>query len=1057
MSGGQERLDAAVLKYVNGYLQRELIQGVEGADVDPQLATAVMMLNERLADHPGGRLFDLGCGHGSLLARLATVPAFVNNPDWRYAPVDFEDKIDEVGKLARKLKLLKRMEPLTIEEFGSEAADADPKIFFCRNVFHELKLGEAAQLVHSVCRLFGPDDLFFVQDLLRFPEGERNNHCWTADQLAQALESIGFSSVTELSQGTKSGNAWFNLTAKRFTGNPPSVERIYAALFEARKAQWLIWSAVETAGSSLPARGELIEAIDMALQLASLTRELRSAGGLDLKLDPEVERTIRANEIVKRIEGLADLDGLVGSTLVAPAHFRERGAQLTIAEDFLRSGSRLAVVHGGKGTGKTTFIEQLLANRLYDKTLVVIDARAARGVWPMLEQLMSQLGVNLAADVISVMEHLTYGQIAPSVGRLLNRFSSRLVVVFENIDEVLDSNQRFIDPQIESFLTQFIAKEGIKVILSSKREFLPATIQRAAGNQLAPSIAMGRYATSATVANVLDDYFDRGRAGLADYPASLIDAIDRHPLVAELAGRILEQDGQDVLLDQRFFEQLRKRLRDDLVARLVDEPSEAAMEVAAELRTPVPAQTLEFLAGRESVHHARTNEVIYAVPDRRWSELLTSLGLFRKRAGNDLMPASEHDVSESGGVSHARIADALEQLYREDDDPKWIRESYYHRMLSGQTEGLSLTEFAGSYYLTELVASANYCFEKRSDYEIALSLYDAAATLGTLDESSLMRRASCLVRTGNVKNGNTEYRRLIADFPNNVGMRRSHVDALLYRREFKLARTMLQEHGLLPEQNNWHALQWGRTELGLHNYGSAIDIFRALREKTPDDPFVVTYMARALQQFGDLDLAIEVLEKGITDFPDNVAIRTSLGNNLERAKRDDEAVPLLRGLVSDDAGNARAALSLVRILLRTDAANEAAKVAKAASRKARGGLKIFAIMSTAEVMSAKDDWLGAAELLRNHLEEDEGIGALLIDALLRGAERAETLAERDALIAQAAAVPISIMLVHNVPVQVVLVRLALARRDRTAFDTAIGNLARTRIEHTELQRLRALW
>jgi thioredoxin-like negative regulator of GroEL len=212
-----------------------------------------------------------------------------------------------------------------------------------------------------------------------------------------------------------------------------------------------------------------------------------------------------------------------------------------------------------------------------------------------------------------------------------------------------------------------------------------------------------------------------------------------------------------------------------------------------------------------------------------------------------------------------------------------------------------------------------------------------------------------------------------------------------------------------------------------------------------------------LQQFGDLDFAIEVLEIGVTDFPDNVAIRTSLGNNLERAKRDDDAVLLLRGLVSDDAGNARAALSLVRILLRTDAATEAAKVAKAASRKARGGLKIFTIMATAEVMLAKDDPLGAADLLRDHLEEDEGIGALLIDALLRGAEKAETPAERDALVTQAAAVPISSMLVHNVPVQVVLVRLALARWDRIAFDEAIGNLSRTRIEHAELQRLRALW
>ena len=58
---------------------------------------------------------------------------------------------------------------------------------------------------------------------------------------------------------------------------------------------------------------------------------------------------------------------------------------------------------------------------------------------------------------------------------------------------------------------------------------------------------------------------------------------------------------------------------------------------------------------------------------------------------------------------------------------------------------------------------------------------------------------------------------------------------------------------------------------------------------------------------------------------------------------------------------------------------------------------------------------------------------------------------------QAASVPISTTLSHNVPVQVVLVRLAMARRDRAAFNTVLANLAATRINPGELQRLRLLW
>lgn len=1056
MSDDKGQAHAAALKYIKGYLEREILQAADGAGADPQLASAIGQISERIAEHDEGHLYDLGCGYGTLLVRLATVPAFRDRDGWTYCPVDYEDKIDKVTAAARRLKLLKRTSPLLIEEMRDEKASVGAKIFFCRNVLHELKIGEAAELIHSVCRLFGPDDLFFIQDLLRFPEGERNNHCWTYEHLSDALRTIGFGVIVAHDQGSKSGNAWFNVTARNLAA-PPSLEDIQVALLEARKSQWNLWTNVGAAAAdTLPERDALIAALDMDLQLASLTRELKDAGGLDLKLDPEIERRIQAKELVKRIEALADANEISGTETTAHAHFRERGTQLNIAEDFLRSTARIAVVHGGNGTGKTTFIQQLLANRLYEKALVSIDARSARGVWPMIEQLFSQLGVNLAASAISVMGHLEYDQLRAAVGKFLNKWASKLVVVVENIDEVLDSNLRFIDPQIEAFLTQVAGKDGVKVIFSSRQEFLPPPLQKAAGNAVIPRVSMGRYATTATVTNVLDDYFDRARAGLSEYPAALIEAIDNHPLVAALAGRILEQDGKDVLLDERFFVQLKQRLREELLARLVDGPAQAVMDVAAELRTPVPAKLLEALSSRQSVYHARENELLYAVYDKRWSELLNSLGLFRKRNGNDLMPASEQDVIEEPVVSHASIADQLERLYREDDDPKWIRESYYHRMLSGQTQGLSLSAYAGSYYFTELVASANYCFERRGQFGTALSLYDAARTIKPLDETSLMRRASCLIRTGDVANGSAEYRRLVGEYPSNIGMKRSHVDALLFRKEFKQARAVLKEHELSVESHVWHARQWARTELGLHNYKRAIELFGELRLKAVDDPIIVTWHARALQQFGNLDGAIDALRAGMTAFPGNVPIKTSLAQNLERSKQDEEALPMLRALFEDDEGNARAALSLVRILLRTGDRRGARRVARIAIRKADSYIIAYAHMAHAEVLLDEQP-IAAAAYLREHLGEDESIGTLLIDALLRSSEISEETADRKSFLEQAANVPIPATLAHNVPVQVVLVKLAIARRDRSAFDRAISNLASTKIDGQELQRLRQLW
>jgi predicted Zn-dependent protease len=253
-------------------------------------------------------------------------------------------------------------------------------------------------------------------------------------------------------------------------------------------------------------------------------------------------------------------------------------------------------------------------------------------------------------------------------------------------------------------------------------------------------------------------------------------------------------------------------------------------------------------------------------------------------------------------------------------------------------------------------------------------------------------------------------------------------------------------------------MQWGRVELGVHHYDRAIDFFQSLRTKRPDDPCVVTHLARALQQFGALEQAIEVLEQGVREFPDNVAIGTSLGVNLERAKHDDRALPLLRQLLQADAGNARAALSLVRIHLRANDYSAAAECARRAEQKASDALnKTFALMARGEILMYENKPEVVAELLESHIEEDEGVGTLLIEALLRASECAATSGDRLALINKAAAIPISTALSQNVPVQIVLVRLAVARRDRQAFERALANLASTRIDLAELERLQSMW
>jgi hypothetical protein len=221
---------------------------------------------------------------------------------------------------------LSRATPLTIAEFEGEAFPSEgAQVFFCRNVLHELTVGAAARLIRNVCTKFRKGDEFLIQDLLRFPEGERNHHCWTMEQLASALRAVGFDTVHVQPFRSQRGNAWFNLTARDLRSVPAEAEA-REMLLRARNDQWKLWSALDRADDATPNREALLEALDIDLQLASLTRELTQLGSLNVRLAPDVERRLRLAEIVRPIETLASAESLTGSSITPPPRFRERGS-----------------------------------------------------------------------------------------------------------------------------------------------------------------------------------------------------------------------------------------------------------------------------------------------------------------------------------------------------------------------------------------------------------------------------------------------------------------------------------------------------------------------------------------------------------------------------------------------------------------------------------------------------------------------------------------------------------------------------------------------------------
>jgi hypothetical protein len=104
-----------------------------------------------------------------------------------------------------------------------------------------------------------------------------------------------------------------------------------------------------------------------------------------------------------------------------------------------------------------------------------------------------------------------------------------------------------------SALGLLVKFEGMKLLLVGRVEGIPPALEREAGTAPTTKLRLGRFATVETVSNVLDDYFDRSKSGLDTYPPKLLAAVDRHPLVAVLVGKILQKAGPNVLSDEKFF------------------------------------------------------------------------------------------------------------------------------------------------------------------------------------------------------------------------------------------------------------------------------------------------------------------------------------------------------------------------------------------------------------------------------------------------------------------------------------------------------------------------
>jgi tetratricopeptide (TPR) repeat protein len=799
------------------------IQGSESASIDPQIKNLSLLVATKISTTQQGTVLDIGCGKGVILRRLANIEPFRQKPGWIYVGADFEENTQAVLELAVELRLHRRVDAVELKDFYASWVSPEiaprPLLVVIRNVFHELSIDDTAELLAVLIEQLTGDDLLVVQDLQVFPVAERNNACWNPQFFTKMLERCGFN-CTFVEEPSKSGNRWFTVHATRTGSNKLSYAAVKGYVIEERKKQYDRWRELGAlAHDDAKLRPPKLALIDFDLQLFALGQQLLSVQSPGVATPTaEDENAIAYATFQKHLFEYDQNNLSVAAMRVERSpHFRDRRNSQDALEQYLRSSQQVVVIQGGSFMGKSVLVREVLSRRAHDRCPVMLDIRQASSVWNLVEQYLAEIGCTFPTDLFTGFLSLRFAGVSAMIRKLVEDIAASTVVVIDHFEQLLDPNNSVGDEEIRQFLDILASPVAAKLIITSRRHpdlgFFPACV---VVNAVQPPV--GRFPEGKHVENVLDDFIDRTRLSITSYPASLLDAIDRYPYLTVLTAKIIQKEGLSALSDEALLESIRGRLREDLLQRIVTPQARPAVELLAFLRVPIPRVMFESLAPKDSVQAAEDLGLLYAERDRYFGTLLTGASILRgPLADGDEPPEIPADASEATVVSHrhTQISHWYARLYRQADDPRWLRELHFHTLAAGDE---SLIGQFGATYKAELFAAGNHWFRVRRDYPAALVAFIAAKKFG-LDTYELnIRIASCLMRVGRREEAEAEYSRLITLYPQARGLKTSYVDSLLNVRDFNQALAKLNEYGFKESDDPWIAHEFGRSYLGLHQH-----------------------------------------------------------------------------------------------------------------------------------------------------------------------------------------------------------------------------------------------
>lgn len=952
--------DQALVKFLQTYGGIEAPQDPVEAATDGQMKSLSTVLAMQFTGPPGV-IVDIGAGRGTLLARLVKIPDFLRSK-WTYVGVENERYHKEIVGHGVDASIHKRVDVVGLDNFYEswpEAPSGAKQVVVIRNVLHELDIETTSQLIGHVASHLHEGSLLVVQDLGVFPVAEKGNACWDCERLAALLAGVGFT-TTAVQEPTKSGNLWFNVVAQRTSSDAPPSERTVEMVVAARTQQWQSWADSGALTNMDIERDQRLAKIDFDLQFAALTLQLLAVSAPSVKMLTRRQEQMAAFEMFERALSSVRLQDTYGPEDVSSIrHFKDRARSQESLQAFLAGESTVAALSGPTLMGKSALVKHVLSSFGHRRKVVFMDALGSWSAWNLLESIFTGCDVCIPTEITGRMQHVEIDSISTPFKTFAVAVAPRVVIVVDHFERLLRPDST-LESKINQVFQIWGSTPGAKLIFTSRKR-VPATVL--------PGIdidtdhpAVGRFPEGPHVENLLSALLP-----YSSFPIALVDAIDRHPFMAELAGKIIDREGPGALTDARLLYQLRNKLRAKMMERVTTKLSMVAIEALMYTRTAVPREVANVLTSSASVQDALETGLVYEFPARTGQSLIGCIQGFRFDQSED-----EENLGLPKKVVeiHKKWASALRDHYRKvDADPRWLRESFYHAAVSGSREDLV---YYGRQFRSELQDAGEFWFRTAKDFTNALWAFERVREYS--DESDpyvSMRVASCLIRTGNPAGGLALFEDLFGQYPDWTGCRTSCVDGLLFLRRFQEALDLLGQFTefdkLTRPSDSWILGQYGRAYVGLHRLREAVAAFR--RQLPLDNsPVVVRALARALHRLGLRDEEGSVLRRGHADHPASSSILAAYGTWLQNNERLEHAIELLAPAVAQKPDNAWLAFAYVQALVGADRVADARKYFRAVGHELYPPFMCRTV--EAHICRSEGDFDGAIRLL-NYESEDQ--------------------------------------------------------------------------------------